>query len=233
MIEVYGMGSPNVLKVVLALEEIGLPWSHHHVDVFRGAQFTAEFAALTPNAKVPVIVDPDGPDGKSLVLWESGAILLYLAAKTGQLLPASKRDAAIVTQWLMFQMASIGPMGGQHFHFRATPPGSSDYARSRFATEVERILDVVETRLAESDHLGGAAYSIADVAAWPWLRMLAPSGATRPHLAAWIARIAQRPAAKKTLEFLDGLPKVDFRELAKTNRDDLDRYFGRGRWARG
>jgi GST-like protein len=229
------MGSPNVLKIVLALEELGLRWNWHYVDVFRGEQFRPEFVALNPNCKVPVIVDPQGPDGAPITLNESGAILLYLAEKSGRLLPGAARDRAMVTQWLMFQMASIGPMFGQNFHFRVFAAGTNDYARSRYATEAQRIMDVLEGRLSQSPYLGGAEYSIADIAAWPWLwlsRQRAPDGGARPKLADWVERIGERPAAKKTVEFRATMPTVDFKALAKENPDALDRYFGRGRWAR-
>ena len=148
MIKLYGMGSPNVVKVYIALEELGLPYEVAPVDVFTGKQFDAEFLKVNPNAKVPVIVDSDGPGGKPYTCFESGAILLYLVEKTGKLLSkdmAAKYDAI---QWMMVQMTTVGPMFGQHVHFiRFAPPGN-DYAKSRYTTQAIRVSEVIEARLA-------------------------------------------------------------------------------------
>jgi len=235
MIELHGMGSPNVQKVVLALEELQLPYRFHFVNVFLGEQFKPDFTRLNPNSKVPVIVDPDGPGGKPITLCESGAILMYLADKTGRLLAKDARERALTQQWLMFQMASIGPMFGQNFHFRMFAPPGNDYSRSRYATEVERICDVLDARLSESTYLGGAEYSIADIAAWPWLRGIkrpATGDGSRAALWRWIDAVGARPASQAMVKWRSELPQADFRKLQENNADELDRYFGRGRYAR-
>jgi GST-like protein len=238
MIELYGMGSPNVQKVVLALEELALPYRFHFVNVFLGEQFEPEFTALNLNSKVPVIVDAEGPDGKPLTLSESGAILVYLADKTGKLLPRNSdnpRARAVTLQWLMFQMASIGPMFGQNFHFRLFAPEGNEYSRSRYATEVERLSDVLDKRLAQSNFLAGAEYSIADIAVWPWLRGMqrpADVAQSRPSLWRWIDTVGARPAAQKMVKWRAELPAFDLKKFRESNPDELDRYLGRGRHAR-
>src|SRR5690606_26920395 len=141
-----------------------------HVNVFAGEQFEPGFLRLNPNNKVPVIVDPEGPEGRPFVVFESGAILLYLARKAGRLLPAAPEARSVVEQWLMFQVASVGPMFGQCVHFlRYAPPGN-EYSRERYTSEVNRILGVLERRLGEVPWIGGAEYSIADIATFPWIR---------------------------------------------------------------
>src|ERR1051326_2191957 len=170
MITLYGMGSPNVVKIYIALEELGRPYEVKPVDVFTNKQFDADFLKLNPNAKVPVIVDPDGPGGKPYTCFESGAILLYLADKSGKLLAKEGAARYDAIQWMMVQMTTVGPMFGQHVHFiRFAPPGN-DYARSRYTTQAVRVSEVVEHRLASSPYLGGAEYGIADIATYPWAR---------------------------------------------------------------
>lgn len=236
MITLYGMGSPNVVKIILALEELGLRWKFHYVNVFMGDQFSDEFSALTLNRKVPVIVDGDGPGGEPLTLWESGAILIYLAEKTGQLMPADRRQHHIAMQWLMFQMGGVGPMFGQHSHFRIfNKDHGSQYSRARYGTEVLRLYDVLERRLAEGPWLGGADYTIADIATWPWARTLEDRGANPadlPHVVAWRERIATRAAARSTLQFLSKMGSVSIPEFEQEHPDKLDRYLGRGRFSR-
>lgn len=236
MIELFGMRSPNVQKVILALSELELPFEFHYVDVFLGEQFDARFAALTPNRKVPVIVDHEGPDGQPLTLWESGAILVYLAEKTGALMPADARGRALTLQWLMFQMGGIGPMFGQDAHFqRFAPDAAYAYSRSRYRTEVLRLTDVVEGRLAESRFLAGDDFTIADVAAWPWLRTVGGRGAdlaALPALGRWIDEIAQRPGARRAMAFIDQIAAPDIAGLIADHPDAMDRYLGRGAYSR-
>jgi GST-like protein len=236
MIELWGMSSPNVLKVVLMLEELELPFRFHSVDVFRGEQHRPDFAALTPNRKVPLIFDPDGPDGRAVRLWESGAILIYLAEKTGRLLPADPVGRYTALQWLMFQMASVGPMFGQHSHFRYFAKDELHaYSRARYATEVKRIYDVAEARLAETAYLAGDDYSIADIACWPWMRTPAPRGAdvsALPNVMRWIEAIAARPAADRLAARLAQMQAYDLDAFAIEHPDELDRYLGRGRYSR-
>ena len=164
MITLYGMGSPNVVKVYIALEELGLPYTVAPVDVFTGKQFDADFIKLNPNAKVPVIVDSDRPGGQPLTLFESGAILLYLAEKTGKLLPADIAAKYEAIQWMMVQMTGVGPMFGQHVHFMRFAPAGNEYSKSRYATQVHRVFEVIDQRLAASPYLGGAEYGLTDVA---------------------------------------------------------------------
>src|ERR1700734_4223255 len=159
MIDLYGMGSPNVVKIFLALEELALPYKVHPVDVFTGKQFDPAFIKLNPSAKVPVIVDSEGPGGKPYTVFESGAILLYLAEKTGKLLPKDPAGRYDAIQWMLVQMTGLGPMFGQFVHFMRFAPKGNDYALSRYRTQVTRVLDVLEQRLADQPYLGGADYS--------------------------------------------------------------------------
>ena len=239
MIKLYGMGSPNVVKIVIALEELQLPFDFKMIDVINGDQFTDAFGELTPNRKVPVIVDDEGPRsplGEPFVLWESGAILLYLAERSGQLLSADPATRYITLQWLMFQMGSVGPMSGQLSHFRIyAPQPDHAYARARYATEVKRIYDVVETRLHTSDYLGGRDYSIADIAAWPWLKASDMRGvdlATLPCVKRWIETIAARPAVQRAQAFFESLDQSAMTRTMREGGERLDRYLGRGRWSR-
>jgi GST-like protein len=235
MIELWGLGSPNVQKVLLALEELALPYRYTYVDVMMNEQHRADFGALTPNRKVPVIEDPDGPDGRPFRLWESGAILIYLAEKAGALIPKDPAARYLTLQWLMFQMAGIGPMFGQSSHFRIYAKEEIHaYSRSRYGTEVLRLYDVLETRLAESRYLAGEDYSIADIAAWPWVRSAAWRGvdlASLPAVARWIDEIGTRPAAARMLARVTDTD-FDVDRFAVEHPDELDRYLGRGRYAR-
>ena len=237
MITLYGMGSPNVVKVYIALEELGLPYEVKPVDVFSGQQFDAAFLKLNPNAKVPVIVDVDGPGGEPYTLFESGAILLYLADKTGRLLssdPAAKFDTI---QWLMTQMSTVGPMFGQFVHFIRFAPAGNEYSRSRYATQVHRVCEAIDRRLEASAYLGGADYSVADIATYPWLRLL-PSlpgmeaVAKLPHLARWVGEINERPAVKKALAEVDAV-RARTTPFDKAEAVTLDKVFGRGQFAAG
>jgi GST-like protein len=205
MIDVYSWATPNGHKVHIMLEECGLPYRVHGVNIGTGEQFTPEFLAISPNNKIPALVDPDGPDGRPISLFESGAILLYLAAKTGRLLPADVRGKYEVLQWLMFQMGGVGPMLGQTHHFRIYAPEKLPYAIDRYTNEAKRLYGVMDTRLARSKYLGGAEYSIADIAVFPWLRSWKNQGIAwtdYPHLKGWFDEIAARPAVKRGVEVL-------------------------------
>jgi GST-like protein len=233
MIDFYALTSPNVQKVFIMLEETGLPYRVIPVDVWAGKQFEPEFKKLNPNAKIPVIVDSDGPGGKPYTVFESGAILLYLADKTGKFLPADKASRFDVIQWLMLQMASIGPMFGQKVHFTLFAPPGNDYSATRYKTEVRRLYDVLETRLGQTTYLGGAEYSIADMAAFPWTRGYEANGLTRashPNVARWVDAVGARPAVKRMLEKIAELQSKSSRENA--TEDNKDRFFGRGKYAR-
>ena len=235
MIELYGMASPNVLKVVLMLEEVGLPYQVRHVNLMEGDQYAPAFQALNPNSKVPVLVDPEGPGGKPITLFESGAIIEYLADKTGKLWSKDPRQRHIESQWLMFQMGNIGPMSGQFVHFtRAAGPGN-DYALARYTTETRRLYSVLERRLGEARYMGGEAYSIADVATWPWGRnheLLKLRMAEHPNLARWVEEIAARPAAQAMIAKEAEIRQKDGAAFQGASPDQMDRFFIRGKYAR-
>jgi len=235
MITLYGMGSPNVVKVYIALEELGLAYTVAPVDVFTGKQFDADFLALNPNAKVPVIVDTDGPGGKPYTCFESGAILLYLAEKTGKLLPSDAAAKYDAIQWPMTQMSTVGPMFGQYVHFMRFAPAGNAYSLSRYLTQAMRVTSVIDQRLAGHAYLAGEEYSIADIATHPWLRNIpALMGAEKlsafPHVTRWIAAIDARPgvqaALAKVAEVRAATTQVD-----KAEAPVLDKLFGRGQHA--
>jgi GST-like protein len=205
MIDLYSWATPNGHKAHIMLEETGLPYRLHKVDIGKGEQFRPEYLAINPNNKIPAIVDQDGPGGKPITLFESGAILIYLAEKTGKFLPADKRRRYDVLQWLMFQMGSIGPMYGQAWHFRSVAPERIPYAVERYTNEVTRLLRVMEQRLKESPYLGDKEFSIADIAAWPWVKGSEKYGQDMrdfPNVTRWIATIAERPAVQRGLNAL-------------------------------
>jgi GST-like protein len=208
MIEVFSWATPNGHKVHIMLEECGLPYKAIPVNIGAGEQFKPEFLAISPNNKIPAIVDPDGPGGKPISLFESGAILLYLAGKTGKLLPAGDRAKFEVLEWLMFQMGGVGPMLGQNHHFRLYAPEKLPYAIDRYTNEARRLYGVIDRRLAQSRWLGGKAYSIADIATFPWLRNWKNQGivlSDYPRLESWFNEIAARPAVQRGVQVLADL----------------------------
>ncbi len=208
MIEVYSWPTPNGHKVHIMLEECDLAYRVHPVDIGAGEQFAPGFLAISPNNKIPAITDPDGPGGRPISLFESGAILLYLAGKTGRLLPADVAAKYEVLQWLMFQVGSVGPMLGQAHHFRVYAPEKLPYAIERYTREAQRLYGVLNKRLAHATYLGGPEYSIADIAVFPWLRSWKNQGvamADYPHLKGWFDEIARRPAVQRGLEVLAGV----------------------------
>ncbi len=210
MIEVYSWPTPNGHKVHIALEECGLRYRVHPVDIGAGEQFAPAFLAISPNNKIPAITDPDGPDGRPISLFESGAILLYLAGKTGRLLPADVSGKYEALQWLMFQMGSIGPMLGQAHHFRIYAPEKLPYAIERYTNEAKRLYGVLNKRLAHSTYLGGREYGVADIAVFPWLRSWKNQGVEMTdyaHLKGWFDEVAKRPAVQRGLEVLAGARK--------------------------
>jgi len=205
MIEVYSWATPNGHKVHIMLEECALPYKVVAVDIGSGDQFKSDFLAISPNNKVPAIVDSDGPDGKPMSLFESGAILLYLAGKTGRFLPTDTRGRYAVLQWLMFQMAGVGPMLGQAHHFRVYAPERITYAVDRYSNEAKRLYRVMNDQLARSRYIAGSEYTIADIAIFPWLRSWKNQGidwADHPHLKGWFDEIAARPAVVRGVEVL-------------------------------
>ena len=210
MIEVYSWATPNGHKVHVMLEECGLEYRAIPVNIGAGDQFAPEFLAISPNNKIPAIVDPDGPDGQPISLFESGAILLYLAAKTGRFLPTDLRARWRVLEWLMFQMGSVGPMLGQTHHFRLYAPEKLPYAIARYSNEAKRIYGVLDKRLDGREWVASDDYSIADIAIFPWLRSWQNQGidwADFPHLKRWFDRVAARPAVQRGVEVLASLRK--------------------------
>jgi GSH-dependent disulfide-bond oxidoreductase len=209
MIDLYFWTTPNGYKVTIMLAELGLHYRVIPIDITAGDQFGAEFLKISPNNKIPAIVDHDGPDGPSLAIFESGAILLYLAEKTGKLLPTNARERFDVIQWLMFQMGGVGPMLGQAHHFRRYAPEQYPYAVDRYTKEAARLYGVIDRRLAESEYLAGD-YSIADIATFPWIRPHRWQGQNLdayPNLKRWFDAIKARPAVQEGLAVMSETKK--------------------------
>jgi GST-like protein len=209
-IDVYSWPTPNGHKVHIMLEECDLPYRAIPVNIGAGDQFKADFLAISPNNKIPALVDPAGPGGQPISLFESGAILVYLASKTGRFLPQGDREKFEVLQWLMFQMGGVGPMLGQAHHFRMYAPEKLPYAIDRYSNEAKRLYGVIDKRLAVSPWLGGKEYSIADIATFPWLRSWQNQGIVLdeyPHLKKWFDKIAARPAVQRGVQVLADLRK--------------------------
>ena len=199
MITLYTWGTPNGRKVSIMLEECALPYRVEAVDITQKQQFRPEFVAINPNSKIPAIVDADGPGGRPFALFESGAILLYLAEKTGQFLPADARGRYAAIQWLMFQMGGVGPMFGQTHHFLRYAPEPVPYAIGRYRTETARLYGVLNHRLGEADYLAGE-YSVADIATYPWVARHEWHDVALtdyPNVARWYASIGERPAVQR------------------------------------
>ena len=210
MIEVYSWATPNGHKVHIMLEECGLAYRAHPINIGTGEQFSADFLAISPNNKIPAIKDPDGPDGQPISLFESGAILLYLASKTGRFLPESVRGRYEVLEWLMFQMGGVGPMLGQAHHFRIYAPEKIPYAIDRYTNEAKRLYGVMNRQLARQRYMAGPQYTIADMAVFPWLRSWKNQGidwADYPNLKGWFDEVAGRPAVQRGVEVLADLRK--------------------------
>jgi len=222
------MSSPNVRKVLIALEEIGLPYDGQRVAVFRGEQFGDDFLALSPMAKVPVLIDRQGPAGETPI-FESGAILIYLAETYApRFLPAEGAGRWEVLKWLMLQVANVGPALGQHSHFRLQAE-QSPYAARRFRHMAAQVYRALERRLGEAEWLGGAAYSIADMAAYPWARYLKRHGmdlAEFPRLEAWKARIAARPAVERAAQAIIAWGDADYADRTATTPEEREMFAG-------
>jgi GST-like protein len=204
MIDLYAWPTPNGYKISIFLEEVGLPYRVIPVDIQKGDQFQPDFLKISPNNKMPAIVDSEGPEGKPYPLFESGAILLYLAEKTGKLMPRDMAGKYRVVEWLMFQMGGVGPMLGQAHHFRQYAPEKLQYAVDRYTNEAARLYNVIDKRLANIEYLAGD-YSIADIATFPWLRSYERQGQKLeeyPNLKRWYEKIDARPAVQKGLQLL-------------------------------
>jgi glutathione S-transferase len=228
-IELYFWPTPNGWKITIALEEMGLPYVLKPVNIGKGEQFAPAFMAISPNNRMPAIIDPDGPGGEPISIFESAAILQYLGRKSGKFYPRDERQRVLVDQWLIWQVANLGPIGGQMSHFVNYAPKLVDdpnligYGRARFANELNRLCGVMERRLGEESYLAGD-YSIADIAAWPWARIvhrLGQSFEDFPRLKDWVDRIYARPAVGRALKAGDELrqkqelSKEQVREMAK------------------
>ena len=208
MIDLYTYRTSNGRKASIMLEEVGLPYRLHIIDITRGEQHAPDFLRINPNGRIPAIVDPDGPAGRAFAVFESGAILLYLAEKTGRYLPAEPEARSVAIQWLMFQMGGVGPMFGQAFHFlHQTPDDAPEdaiaYGVRRYRGEAERLCGVMDRRLGEAAFLGGGDYSIADIACFPWVALhtwFEIDLAGFAHLARWYAAIKARPAVQRGMD---------------------------------
>ncbi|MCH8001241.1 MAG: glutathione S-transferase N-terminal domain-containing protein [Proteobacteria bacterium] len=207
-IEFYTWSTPNGRKISIALEEMELAYNVHPINIGQDEQFAPEFVAISPSGMIPAIVDPEGPDGQPIGVFETGAILLYLARKTGRFLPEAPRARGLVEQWLMWQMGNFGPMLGQLHHFRRFNPGKAPYATERFSEKAQRFYRVLDTRLSEVEYLAGA-YSIADMATLPWAARHPWQGISLPdypNVKRWYDALAERPAVNRGMEVPEGKP---------------------------
>lgn len=201
-IELHYWPTPNGHKITIYLEEAGIPYEVHYVNIGRGEQFEPSFLKIAPNNRMPAIVDPEGPDGEPISVFESGAILQYLGRKFGRFYPADERQRTEVDQWLFWQMGGLGPMAGQAHHFRQYAPEKIQYGIDRYTNEVNRLYGVMNKRLADREYLAGD-YSIADMASFPWVRPYRNQGQDLeefPNLKRWFDAIAARPAVQKAVE---------------------------------
>ncbi|MBW6507876.1 MAG: glutathione S-transferase N-terminal domain-containing protein [Rhodobacteraceae bacterium] len=204
-IELYYWPTPNGWKISIALEEMGLPYTVRFINIGKGEQFAPDFLAIAPNNRMPAIVDPDGPDSAPVSVFESGAILQYLARKTGKFYGEGERQQIAVEQWLMWQMGGVGPMAGQAHHFlryapAMDPPQDLPYAKDRYRSEVARLYGVLDRQLAKGQFVAGDFLSIADFAIWPWASMWQGQEQTlddKPNLARWLDLMAARPAVQR------------------------------------
>jgi GSH-dependent disulfide-bond oxidoreductase len=229
MIECYSWPTPNGHKIHIMLEECGLAYRAIPVNIGTGEQFKPDFLAISPNNRIPAITDPDGPEGKSISLFESGAILVYLAGKTGRFMPNSDRGKYECLQWLMWQMGGLGPMLGQAHHFRIYAPTKIDYAYDRYTNEAKRLYGVLDKQLAKNKFLCGNEYTIADIACFPWTRSTQNQGidwADFPNVKRWHDAIAARPAVQKGVTILADLRKPLVDEKAK------EALFGKTQYAK-
>ncbi|MBZ6074749.1 glutathione S-transferase N-terminal domain-containing protein [Microvirga puerhi] len=214
-IDLYYWPTPNGWKVTIMLEETGLPYTVHPINIGKGDQFKPEFLSISPNNKMPAIVDPNGPDGRPISVFESGAILQYLGRKTGQFYPQDERGRVEVDQWLFWQMGGFGPMLGQTHHFRIYAPEKIPYAIDRYTNEANRLYGVLNKQLADREFVAGA-YSIADMAIAPWAKLWERQGQNIeefPHVKRWLATILARPAVTRAIA-------VSSEEKAKTDLKD-------------
>jgi len=231
MIDLYFWSTPNGYKVSILLEELGLPYRVIPVHIGKGDQFKPDFLKISPNNKIPAIVDPEGPEGVPFAMFESGAIMMYLAEKTGwRFMPQELKKRYEVVQWLMFQMGGVGPMLGQAHHFRKYAPETIPYAVNRYTSEAARLYRVIDKRLGETAYLAGEDYSLADMATYPWLRAHKWQGQALedyPNLQRWYAEVRARPAVQRGLAVL--AEKID-KSGAKPSGERWDNLFGKGQF---
>lgn len=230
MIDLYTWPTPNGHKIHIMLEETGLEYRVVPININKGDQFERSFLKISPNNKMPAMVDQDGPGHAPYSVFESGAILMYLADKTGQLLPADTRERFDVIQWLMFQMGTVGPMLGQAHHFRVYAPETMQYSIDRYTKEANRIYGVLDRRLAEHEFLAGP-YSIADIAVWPWLRRPERQGVERgrdyPNVERWFKIIESRPAVQRGVQVL-----AEHQSAGPLSEEARRNLFGESQYAR-
>ena len=235
MIELFTWPTPNGHKVHIMLEECGLPYRVHGIDIRAGDQFKPEFLSISPNNRIPAIIDSDGPDGKPMSLFESGAILVYLAGKTGRFLPAADRGKYEAMEWVMWQMGGFGPMLGQAHHFMNYAPEKIEYAIKRYANETRRLYGVLDKRLEKRNYVAGAGrgeYGIADMAIWPWSRSHKNHQidfADFPNVGRWFEAINARPAVKRGVQVLAA--ERD-RQGAKHSAEAWEKLFGAEQYKR-
>lgn len=225
--DLYTWPTPNGWKIHIMLEELGVPYTVHPIDIGKGDQFDPAYLKRNPNNKMPTLVDPDGPGGQAHTVFESGAILLYLAEKHGQFLPADASLRSVTIQWLMWQMGGFGPMLGQAHHFRIYAPEKIDYAYDRYTNEAKRLYCVLDRQLSGAGWVNGHDYSIADMAIMPWARLWHRQGVEEgdiPHVLDWLNRIKERPAVQRGLAIL-----ADERDKKRSDEDEKaakDMLFG-------
>ena len=225
MIDLYSAATPNGQKIHIMLEEVGLPYRVTWVSISKGEQFEPDFLDISPNNKIPAIVDHDGPDAEPVSVFESGAILLYLAEKTGRFLPRAPRPRLEVLQWLFWQMGGFGPMLGQAHHFNAYAPERIRYAMDRYTNEAGRLYSVLDRRLAGRDYVAGD-YSIADMAIFPWCRLYERQGLRIedfPHVKRWFETVAARPAVAEDMARLED-KAGEFTEESWSNLFGAEQY---------
>ena len=225
MIDLYTAATPNGQKIHIMLEEAGLPYREHWLDIGKGDQFAPDFLAISPNNKIPAIVDSDGPGGAPVSVFESGAILLYLAEKTGRFLPAAPRARLEVMQWLFWQMGGFGPLLGQAHHFNRYAPERIDYAMRRYTNEASRLYGVLDTRLKDREFVAGD-YSIADMAIFPWCRLYKRQGqeiGNFPSVKRWFDLVSARPAVRADMAKLED-NAGDFTKESWSNLFGDDQY---------
>ncbi|MDH3918674.1 MAG: glutathione S-transferase N-terminal domain-containing protein [Rhodospirillales bacterium] len=230
MIELYTWPTPNGHKVHIMLEETGLAYNVHPIDISAGDQFDPEFLKISPNNKMPAIVDPEGPDGEPISLFESGAILIYLAEKTGRFLPEAPRARYETLQWLMWQMGGLGPMLGQTHHFRQYAPEQIPYAVDRYTNEARRLYNVADRRLGETRFLAGDDYTIADIASFPWTRSYERQGIDLEdysNVKRWFDEIAARPAVERGVKVL-----AEHRSTGAMDEKARENLFGAAQYQR-